>query len=105
MVPRPVVPVVAVGAAFAVMALPVPLGSTPFGCFFGFDFPAEFFVFGVFGFAAFAFVFVVYFFDRDRLFFALVGFVVFRFDFVVLRFNFVVFSGEEGQCRRGRREA
>jgi len=71
----------------------------PFGLFFGFDFPAEFFVFGVFGFAAFALV--VYFFDRDRFFVALVGFVT----LVVFRFGFVVFVGDEKRCRGCRGQA
>jgi hypothetical protein len=60
MVPRsamvPMVPMVRRPAA-AVATLPLLLRSTLFGFFFGFDFLTEFFVFGVFGFAAFAFVF------------------------------------------------
>jgi hypothetical protein len=75
------------------MSLRLSLGPMPFGCFFGFDFPADFFVFGVFGFAAFAFVFVVDFFDRD-LFFVLVDFVV------VFSFGFVVFSADKRQSLR-----
>ncbi len=65
----------------------------PFGFFFGFDFLAEFFVFGVFGFAAFAFAFVVDFFDLHR--------IVFR----CVRFAFVVFIGDERRCRSGGRQA
>jgi hypothetical protein len=54
-----------------------------FGFFFGFDFRAEFFFVGVFGFTVF--VFVVDFFDRDPVFFAcfrfaLVGFGVAAVD-------------------------
>jgi hypothetical protein len=76
------------------MALPLPLRVMPFGFFFGFDFLAEFFIFGVFGFAAFAFVFVVDFFDLHRFAFALVvGFACFCFFFVVF------LSNEERPCR------
>lgn len=78
-----------------VSALPLPLGSMPFGFFFGFDFLAEFFVFGVFGFAAFVFGFVFDFFDLDRFVFALVvGFACFCFFFVV-------FLADEEHPRRG----
>jgi len=49
------------------------LGLAPFGRFFGFDFLAEFFVFGVFGLAAFAFAFVFVFFGFERF---VVGFFV-----------------------------
>src|SRR5213082_1898935 len=88
MMPGSVVPVI-VRAAFAVIAFSVPLGATSFGFFFGFfgfDFLAEFFVFGVFCFAAFAFV--VDFFDRHQ-------FVV----PLVVRFGFVVVDDDE--VRRG----
>jgi hypothetical protein len=68
----------------------------PFGClffgFFGFDFPAEF---GVFGFAAFAF-FVVDFFDRNRAAFAFIGFAVIRFAFAVF-----LADGRRTCCRHG----
>lgn len=65
-----------------------------FGFFFGFDFLAELFVFGVFSFAAFAFGFVVDFFDLDRFVFAFIG-------FTVVRFGFVVFLGSEGRSHCG----
>jgi hypothetical protein len=55
--------------------------------FFGFDFLAEFFVFGTFGLATFV---LVDFFDLDRF--------VFVLAFVVVRFRFVVFVSDE--CRR-----
>ena len=73
----------------------------PFGFFFGFDFLAEFFVFGVFGFAAFAFVFVfvVDFFDLRRSVFALVV----GFGFV--RFFFVVHFDDDGRSLGGGRQA
>jgi hypothetical protein len=55
MVPRPVVPVMGRAAA-VVIAFGVPLGSMPFGFFFGFDLFAEFLFFGVPASAFFAFV-------------------------------------------------
>ena len=66
------------------IALSVPPRVTSLGFFFGFfgfDFPAEFFVFGVFGFAAFAFFFA---------FFG--GFVV---GFALVAFGFVVVLDDE----------
>jgi len=59
--------------------------------FFGFDFLAEFFVFGVFCFAAFAFV--VDFFDRHQ-------FVV----TLVVRFGFVVVDDDEVRRGDGQRD-
>lgn len=52
----------------------MPLGLAPFGRFFGFDFAAELFVFGVFGLAAFAFVVGFFGFERFVVAFFLVGF-------------------------------
>ena len=75
------------GVALAASAFTVPsrlllLGLTPVGCFlgfFGFDFLAEFFVFGVFGLAAFALVVAFFGFSRFVVPFFLVGFgFVFR---------------------------
>jgi hypothetical protein len=99
MMPRAaVVPMVAMVArsAATVPALSLLLGSMLFGLFFGFDFPAELFFFGVFGFAAFAFV--VAFFDRF-------GFAFGFFGFVFFGFGFVVFLAGEERCHRGGREA
>jgi hypothetical protein len=72
-----------------------------FGFFFGFDFAAELFFFGVFGFAVFAFV--VDFFDRDRLFFADARFAC--VGFAVARFGFGVVAGDERRRLGGRRQA
>jgi hypothetical protein len=80
-------------SASAATALFLLLGLMLFGCFFGFDFLAEFFVFGVFGFAAFAFV--VDFFDRGRFVFALIV------GFAVVRFGFAFFLGDGERPRRG----
>ena len=88
MVPRLAVPVMA-GTALAAAAflMPlrvvlvglVPLCLTSFGSFFGFDFPAELFVFGVLGLAVFAFVVGFFGFERFVAAFFLVGFgFVFR---------------------------
>jgi len=101
MVPRLAVPVLAcISLAVAAFSLPlrvVPLcltllglGLAPFGRFFGFDFLAELFVFGVFGLAAFAFVvgFLVF-----------VGFSRFVVAFFIVRFGFVV--GGKGDERAG----
>src|SRR4051812_43230845 len=87
MMPRSVVPAMA-RSAFAAIAFSMPLGPTPLGFFFffGFDFFAEFFFFGVSATAFFAFV--VAFFDRAR------------FSFAVVRFGFVLAGGGE-QGRRG----
>jgi hypothetical protein len=87
-------------SAFAAVAFTVSLslGSTLFGGFFLFDFPAERFVFGVFGLAVFAFV--VDFFDRDRF---VVAFVVGRIGLpFVVRFFFAVFGSDEGRRSRDR---
>ena len=96
---------VVVGSAFAVGTFSLSLGSmllgpTPFGRFFGFDFPAEFFVFGVFDFAAFAFLFC----------FGGVGAAFFCIPFFLVGFSFVVdgvgnegTGGGSGQGQRPRR--
>jgi hypothetical protein len=67
----------------------------PFGFFFGFDFLAEFFVFGVFGFAAFAFV----------VGFGVVSFFVPCLGFVVVRFSFVFNFDDDGRPLGGGRQA
>jgi len=79
-----------------VRALPLPPRVVPFGFFFGFDFLAELFVFGVFGFAAFVFAFVLDFFDLNRFVFALIV------GFGVVRFFFFVCLGDEKRARRRR---
>ncbi len=75
--------------AAAVATLSLLLRSVLFG-FFGFDFLAEFFVFAVFGFAAFGFVF---------------GFVSFQFLFALVVcfgfFGFPFVGGGERDARRG----
>jgi hypothetical protein len=81
--PRSVAPMME-RSAFAAIAFALSLRSTPLGFFFGFDFLAEFFVFGAFGFARFV---LVDFFDRDRFVFVLFVFLV--------GFRFVVFMGDE----------
>jgi hypothetical protein len=75
-------------------------GLTPFGCFFLFDFPAELFVFGVFGFAALAFV--VDFFDRNRFLLAVGVFDRIGLP-VVVCFFFAVFRSDKRR-RRGQRQ-
>jgi hypothetical protein len=65
----------------------------PFGCFFGFDFLAEFFVFGVFGFTFFALV----------AGFEVVSFFVPCLGFAVVRFFFVVY--DDGRFLGGGRQA
>jgi hypothetical protein len=99
-VARPVVPMMA-GSAAATTSFSAPLSLLLFGFFFGFDFFAEFFVFGVFGCAAFAFVIDL--FDHDGNVFAVVCFT--RFVFAVVRFPFVVVRGNQRRRRGGRREA
>ena len=83
------------GLALVAMAFGLLLGLTPFSRFFGFDFLAELFVFGVFGLAAFAFVVIFGFFGR-------VGFILGVVAFAVVRFGFVVAGGED-EGRRVRR--
>jgi hypothetical protein len=76
-----------------VSAFPLPLRSASIGFFFGFfrfDFPTEFFVFGVFGFAAFVLIDL---FDRDRFVFVLVS------GFVVVNFGFVFFIADKQRHR------
>jgi hypothetical protein len=68
--------------------------SISFFSFFGFDFLAEFFLFGTFGFAAFV---LVDFFDLDRF--------VSVLAFVVIGFLFVVFVDDEGRRRGDSRQA
>src|SRR4051794_2381309 len=60
-----------------------------FGFFFGFDFLAELFVFGIFGLAVFAFACVVG--------FGVVAFFVPCLGFVVVRFFFVVYFDDDGR--------
>jgi hypothetical protein len=62
--------------------------------FFGFDFLAEYFVFGTFGLAGFVFV---GFFDLDRF--------VFVLAFLVVGFPFVVIVSDECRRRGNRRQA
>jgi hypothetical protein len=81
--------------AFVVATFSLALRVVPFGFFFGFDFLAEFFVFGVFGFAAFVFAFVVDFFDLNRFVFTLIV------GFARLGFFFVVPMADEERSRRG----
>jgi hypothetical protein len=88
MMPRSAVPMM-VGSAAATTGFPLPLRSL----LFGFDFSAELFVFGFFGFAAFAFA--VGFFGVSRF---VVAF------FVVSRFFIVVGMGDEGGGRRWQRQ-
>src|SRR3954451_9525861 len=64
----------------------------PFGFFFGFDFLARF---GVFGFAAFAFV----------VGFGVVAFFGPCFDFAVVRFFFVFYFNDDGRSLCGGRQA
>lgn len=78
----------------------MPLRSLPFGLFFGFDFLAEFFVFGVFGvfgLAVFAFACVVR--------FGVVAFFVPGFGFAVVRFFFIVHFDDDGRSLCGGRQA
>ena|GEM_PF-3033589 len=81
------------GLALVATGFGLLLSLTPFSRFFGFDFLAEFFVFGVFGLAAVTFVFG---------FFGRVGFVFGFVALAVVRFGFVV-TGGEGEGRRIRR--
>jgi hypothetical protein len=78
------------------IAFSLPLGVMSFGFFFGFfsfNFPAKFFVFGVFGFGFAVFAFVVDFFDRNQ-------FVV----SLVIGFGFVVVGDDEGARWGGQRD-
>ncbi|HET7507290.1 MAG TPA: hypothetical protein VFJ53_02930 [Solirubrobacterales bacterium] len=76
------------------------LGLTPFGRFFGFDFLAELFVFGVFGLAAFAFLFgFVAFFGFDRF---VVAFFIVGFGFVVRGIGDEGTGGGDGERLRVR---
>jgi hypothetical protein len=90
--------------AFAVITFFLPLRSMPLGFFFGFDFLAEFFVFGGRGFARFV---LVDFFDRNRFVLAFLAFVV-GLGFVVAMADERGRRGDgrqaHGMGRGGRRE-